>query len=84
MLGREPGAGTPVRQWLLAIVPAPGHLPAPAAPYHAAVCGDLLVVGAPVEEHDRSAAALDRLAALAASLAASVDGLEPGQVRAAA
>ena len=72
VLWREPGAGTPAQQWLLAIVPSPGHLPATAAPYHAVIRGDLLVVGAPVEERDRSAAALDRLAAFAASLTAPV------------
>jgi len=49
-------------------VPAPARAPATAAPYHAVVCGELLVVGAPVEERDRSTAALDRLAAFAASL----------------
>jgi hypothetical protein len=65
----EPGAGTPSRYWLLAAVPAPGHVPAPPPPYHAEVREGLLVVGVLVDEADRSATALDRLAAVAASLA---------------
>lgn len=69
----EPGAGTPARQWLLAVVAAPGRVPAPPAPFQAQVSGDMLVVGVPVDERDRSAAALDRLAAVAGSLATSTD-----------
>lgn len=73
LLWLEPGAGTPARHWLLAAVAAPEHVPALPAPFHAQVSGDLLFVGVPLDERDRSLAALDRLAAVAGSLATSTD-----------
>jgi hypothetical protein len=65
----EPGAGTPGRYWLLAITRAPGRVIAPPAPYQAEIRGDLLVTAVQVGEDERSAAALDALAAVAADAA---------------
>jgi hypothetical protein len=64
--------GGAARHWLVAVVRAPeGDPPAAPAPYVATRRGDLLVVGVPVAPADRSAGALDALAAVARRLAAA-------------